>query len=116
MPADLDSLFGDDDFNIDDSPDEMNDWADDLPEEGGADTNFEDMFRETATRSESTYDDMGFDDEEYLEEEPADSGSGGGGFSIRNFTPFQILILVLLIILDFAAIGFGILVLMGRIA
>lgn len=112
MPADLDSLFNDDDFNIDESydDDEMEGFGD---EPVGQETNFEEMFRESATRSETAYEDMGLENEEYLEDEP---DGGAGGFSISNFSPFQILILVLLIILDFAAIGFGILVLMGRIS
>lgn len=111
MPADLDSLFNDDDFNIDESYDANE--LDDLSEESvGQETNFEEMFRESATRSETAYEDMGYENEEFLDEETGSSG----GFSISNFTPFQILILVLLVILDFAAIGFGILVLMGRIS
>jgi hypothetical protein len=64
-----------------------------------------DMLRQKTVRTESTY--SGMDTSDY-----DDSSSG---FSLSNFTTSQRLILVALLLLDVAAVGFGFLVLFGRI-
>lgn len=67
-----------------------------------------DQMRQQSERSESIYGDMETMDE------GADAGARGGSrFSLGNFTPGQRLILVLLVLLDIVAIGFGVLVVMG---
>ena len=107
MPADLDSLFDDDEFELDDSLEGQENEI-----EASQDDGFEDMFRQQSARTESSLDDMQFDDsdDEFLE----DSGSRGG-FSLANFSPLQRLILIFLILLDILAIGFGVLVIMGLV-
>lgn len=106
MPADFDSVFGDDDFNFDDPIEEQDSF--DAPSQ---DDGFEDMFRQQAARSESSFDEMETDDD-YFEAE----SSSGGGFSLGNFTSMQRLILISLVLLDIIAIGFGLLVLSGTIS
>jgi hypothetical protein len=65
-----------------------------------------DMLRQKTVRTESTYSGMDTSDDEF------DSGSG---FSLNNFNTSQKLILLALLMLDIVAVGFGVMVLMGRI-
>ena len=68
-----------------------------------------DQLRRKSARTGSTYDDMDMSaDDEF----GSDSGSG---FSLSNFTTSQKLILLALLMLDIVAVGFGVLVLLGRI-
>ncbi|MEM7334532.1 MAG: hypothetical protein AAF490_20820 [Chloroflexota bacterium] len=106
MSADFDSVFGDDDFNFEDDLGENSDAIEPIQEDDG----FEDMFRQQAARSESSFDEIDAD-EDYIEEM---EGNSGGGFSLGAFTPFQRLIIIALVLLDIVAIGFGVLILTGR--
>ncbi len=106
MPADFDSVFGDDDFNFDDDPIDNTEEIESIQEDDG----FEDMFRQQAARSEASFDEMEADDD-YIEAE----GNSGGGFSLGAFTPFQRLIIIALVLLDIFAIGFGVLIMTGRV-
>lgn len=77
---------------------------------------FEDEFdqlRHHSARAGSTYDDMEL---EHDQEEDPFAENGRSPFSLGNFTPTQRLILALLVVLDILAIGFGVLVVLGRIS
>ena len=65
-----------------------------------------DMLRQKTVRTESTYSGMDTSDDEF---------SSGSGFSFNSFTSSQKLILLALLLLDVVAVGFGLLVVLGRI-
>ena len=97
------NIFDDDDFEETASPPlQTTDSA--IP---GFDDDL-DQLRDKTTRTSSTYDemDMSLDD--------LDSG-GQLDFSLSHFTTSQRLILLALLMLDIVAIGFGLLILLGRI-
>lgn len=101
----MDDLFNDlrdDDFGDDTSP------MSDLPQTRplSVDDDEFDMLRERTVRTESTYSGMDTSDDEF---------DGGSGFSLSSFTTSQKLILLALLMLDIVAVGFGFLVLLGRI-
>lgn len=76
---------------------------------------FEDEFdqlRHHSARSGSTFDEM--ETEPEPEEDPF-AENGRSRFSLGNFTSTQRLILALLVVLDILAIGFGVLVVLGRV-
>ena len=106
MPADFDSVFGDDDFNFDDDPIEDGDDLAPAPQDEG----FEDMFRQQAERTETSFDEMEADEEEYFETE-----GNSGGVSLGSFSSFQRLVIIALVLLDLFAIGYGVLILAGRV-
>ncbi len=90
------------------------DYDDDLPETSNLaetrplsvdDDEFE-MLRQKTVRTETTYSGMDTSDDEF---------GTGSGFSLNNFTTSQKLILLALLLLDVVAVGFGFLVLLGRI-
>ncbi len=99
-------------YNIFDDDDELDNA--DSPTMGTAeltDTSFDadfDHLRSKTARTSSTYDemDMTLDD--------LDSGSQLD-FALSNFTTSQKLILLALLMLDIVAVGFGFLVLLGRV-
>jgi hypothetical protein len=75
-----------------------------------------DSLRQQSARSGSTFDDMESDsdmDGLYMED---DADSGRSRFSLSNFSRRQQLVIALLVLLDILAIGFGILVVMGRVS
>lgn len=99
---DLFSDLRDDDFD-DDLPETSN-----LPETrplGVDDDEFE-MLRQKTVRTETTYSGLDTSDDEF---------GSSSGFSLNNFTTSQKLILLALLLLDIVAVGFGFLVLLGRI-
>lgn len=106
---DLFSDLNDDDFLDETSPIGDTRQMDDLPETrplGVNDDEF-DVLRQKTVRSGSTFDDM--------DTSVDDEFSSSSGFSLSNFTTSQKLILLALLMLDIVAVGFGILVLIGRI-
>jgi hypothetical protein len=98
----MDDLFSDlrdDDFEEVESPFEGE----------GADIGFDDeldQLRTKSARTESAYGDMDEDDA---------FGDGRSGFALSNFNTSQKIILLALLLLDIVAVGFGLLVLTGRI-
>ena len=107
---DLFSDFRDDDFYDETSPigdlpgtEEMEDLAQTRPL--SVDDDEFDMLRQKTVRTESTYSGMDSADDEF----------GGSGFSLKNFSTPQKLILLSLLMLDIVAVGFGVMVLMGII-
>jgi hypothetical protein len=110
----MDDLFSDlrdDDFGEETSP--MGDLPatsqmGDLPQTRplSVDDDEFDMLRQKTVRTESTYSGMDTSDDEF---------GGGSRFAISNFTTSQKLILLALLMLDIVAVGFGFLVLLGRI-
>jgi len=103
-------IFQDNDFSEDAEV-----FGDEQP--ASSDDDFDmDTLRRQSARSGSAFDDMdttavaedNFDDFEG----ESDSGSGSG-FSLRNFTPGQRLILAVLVLLDILAILFGVAVITG---
>ncbi len=111
----MDDLFSDlrddDDFLEETSPigelpetEEMGDLPQTAPL--GVDDDEFDMLRQKTVRTESTYSGMDTADDEF---------DGGSGFSLNNFNTSQKLILLALLMLDIVAVGFGIMVVMGRI-
>lgn len=106
MSADFDSVFGDDDFNFEDPIEEGQEdlTVERIPEDDG----FEDMFRQQAARTETSFDEMEADN--YFEAEES-----GSGFSLGSFTAVQRLIIGLLVLLNILAIGFGVLLLTGTV-
>lgn len=111
MPADFDSVFGDDDFNFDDDPIEEVGQDDTTVSQQADDDGFEDMFRQRAARTETSFDEMEADADDYFEPETSSSG----GFSLGSFTALQRLIIIALILLDILAIGYGVLILTGNV-
>ncbi len=98
----MDDLFSDlrdDDFEEVESPAFETEAMGD-----GFDDEF-DQLRTKSARTESSYDAM---DDDML-------GDGRSGFAISNFTTSQKIILLALLLLDVVAVGFGLLVVMGRI-
>ena len=105
----MDDLFSDlrdDDFADSDLPetDQMNDLPQTRPI--GVDDDEFDMLRQKTVRTESTYSGMDTSDDEF---------GSSSGFSLNNFNTSQKLILLALLMLDIVAVGFGFLVLFGRI-
>ena len=105
----MDDLFSDlrdDDFSDDDLPGTSQ--TDELP--GTRPLNVDDdefdMLRQKTVRTETTYSGMDTGDDDF---------GSGSGFSLNNFTTSQKLILLALLMLDIVAVGFGVLVLLGRI-
>jgi len=97
------NLFDDDEFEETASPT--------LPTTEAVTPGFDDeidQLRDKTARTSSTYDemDMSLDD--------LDAG-GGFGFSLNEFTTSQKLILLALLMLDIVAVGFGLLILLGRV-
>ena len=73
-----------------------------------------DSLRQQSARSGSTYDDMENDPD--MDDSFMDDSSGGSRFALGNFTRGQRLTLAFLVLLDILAIGFGVLVVMGRVS
>jgi hypothetical protein len=72
------------------------------------DDEFEQLRRKSA-RTGSSFDDMDTSvDDEFRPDE-------GSGFSLNNFTTSQKLVLLALLMIDIVAVGFGLLLLLGRI-
>jgi hypothetical protein len=109
----MDDLFSDlrdDDFLDETSPIGEADQMEELPETQPLDVDDDDefdMLRQKSVRSGSTFDDM--------DTSVDDEFSGSASFSLNNFDTSQKLILLALLMLDIVAVGFGILVLLGRI-
>lgn len=114
--ADVNDPFEDDDFapfndeflDATDSDFAASDFAAEapaIPED--IDDEFDQLRRKSA-RGET------FDDE-LAEEEAFAMDEGGTGFSLSNFSSGQRLILAVLVLLDILMIGFGILVVTGRV-
>jgi hypothetical protein len=104
----MDDLFSDlrdDDFADSDLPE--TEQMGDLPETRplGVDDDEFDVLRQKTVRTETTY--SGLD--------TSDDFDSGSGFSLNNFNTSQKLILLALLMLDIVAVGFGFLVLFGRI-
>jgi hypothetical protein len=104
----MNDLFSDlrDDFSDDELP-ETN-QMEDLPQTRplNVDDDEFDRLRQKTVRTESTYSGMDTSDDEF---------GRGSGFSLSSFTTSQKLILLALLLLDITAVGFGFLVLLGRI-
>ena len=108
----MDDLFSDlrdDDFLDETGPIGETDQMEELPETRPLDVDDDefDMLRQKSVRSGSTFDDM--------DTSVDDEFSGSASFSLNNFDTSQKLILLALLMLDIVAVGFGILVLLGRI-
>ncbi|KAA3660426.1 MAG: hypothetical protein DWQ04_19470 [Chloroflexi bacterium] len=103
-------IFQDDDFSED--ADVFGDEYSSSPDD---DFDMDNLRRQSA-RSGSAFEDMdttAVEDDNFDDFEVESDDSSGSGFSLRNFTPGQRLILAVLVLLDILAILFGVLVVTG---